>query len=182
MKRLALPFALFALAAIAPAGPAAAESKGPFIRIEVDGGRDGEHVNLRLPLAVVQIGLDMVESEVLPGGRIHLGHGDVQVSDIRKMWLALRAAGDTDLVEAEAKDGRVTVSQKDGRVLVRVTEKASAEPKIDIDVPASAVDALLSGDGESLNLKAALLELEAGRKGDFVRVQDGDSHVRIWIE
>jgi hypothetical protein len=43
------------------------------------------------------------------------------------------------------------------------------------------VDALLSGEGESLDLSAALAEVRKLR-GEIVRVKDEDSQVRIWID
>jgi hypothetical protein len=45
----------------------------------------------------------------------------------------------------------------------------------------SLVDAFLSGDGEYGNVEAAIGELRK-RRGDIVKVQDDDSHVRVWID
>ena len=43
------------------------------------------------------------------------------------------------------------------------------------------VDALLEGDGENLNIAAAVRQLR-GESGDIVRIEDGDKLVRIWID
>ena len=43
------------------------------------------------------------------------------------------------------------------------------------------VDALFSGEGQELNLKEAISELKSLR-GDIVRVDDGETKVRIWID
>ena len=48
-------------------------------------------------------------------------------------------------------------------------------------VPIAVVDALFSGDGESLNLEGAVEEL-ANLRGDIVRVDEEDTKVRIWID
>ncbi len=45
----------------------------------------------------------------------------------------------------------------------------------------SVVDALFSGEGQDLNLKDAISELKSLR-GDIVRVDDGGTNVRIWID
>jgi hypothetical protein len=50
-----------------------------------------------------------------------------------------------------------------------------------VEIPVSLVDALLSGEGEEANIEAAIVELKK-RRGDIVRVQDDDSHVRVWID
>ena len=52
---------------------------------------------------------------------------------------------------------------------------------VDIRVPVAAVDALLSGDGETLNVHAAVAQLGKLR-GDIVRVTGGEHQVRVWID
>jgi len=53
--------------------------------------------------------------------------------------------------------------------------------EVRVEVPVSLVDALLSGEGDEVNVQAAVAELQK-RRGDIVRVHDGDSNVRIWID
>ena len=48
-------------------------------------------------------------------------------------------------------------------------------------MPVSVVDALLSGEGEQVNVQAAVAELQK-RRGDIVRVQRAGRNVRIWID
>ena len=43
------------------------------------------------------------------------------------------------------------------------------------------VDALFSGEGDELNVKAAISQLQK-RRGDIVRVNDETSTVRVWID
>ena len=50
-----------------------------------------------------------------------------------------------------------------------------------VEVPVSLVDALLSGEGESANIQAAVAELQK-RRGDIVSVREEDSTVRVWID
>jgi hypothetical protein len=45
------------------------------------------------------------------------------------------------------------------------------------------VDALLSGEGEQINIRAALDEMiRSATDGEIVFIEDGDTTVRIWIE
>ena len=60
-------------------------------------------------------------------------------------------------------------------------DKGRGPETVRIEVPVSLVDALLSGEGEEANVEAAIGELKK-RRGDIVRVQDDDSHVRVWID
>ena len=50
-----------------------------------------------------------------------------------------------------------------------------------VEVPVEVIDALLSGEGNDLNVLAAVEKLD-GRRGDLVRVTDGGTKVRVWID
>jgi hypothetical protein len=65
-------------------------------------------------------------------------------------------------------------TDKDGK-------KLKGAEQVRVEVPVSLVDALLSGEEDEANIEAAILELRK-RRGDVVRVQDDDSHVRVWID
>jgi hypothetical protein len=49
-----------------------------------------------------------------------------------------------------------------------------------VEIPVDVVDALLSGPGDELDVRAALGQLQK-RRGDVVRVNDEHSTVRVWI-
>ena len=98
---------------------------------------------------------------------------------MRRIWTELKASGDVDLVTVEEKDETVKVARKGDLVLVRVERQGKEE--VNVEVPVSLVDALFASEGEELNVKAALLELQK-RRGDIVRVNDANSTVRIWID
>ena len=77
-------------------------------------------------------------------------------------------------------DETVRVAREDDWVRVRVEKTGEKSESVKVDIPIGVVDALLSGDGESFNLLAAINELE-GNTGDIVNVEDGDETVRVWI-
>jgi sRNA-binding protein len=128
----------------------------------------------------------------------------MKLADFRRMWKQLAAVGDAEFVTVESEDENVRVQRKGDLVLVYVDHKAGAKkaqaesekPKAEaekpapkphgaeevrVEVPVSLVDALLSGEGDEVNLQAAVAELQK-RRGDIVRVHDADSNVRIWID
>ena len=55
------------------------------------------------------------------------------------------------------------------------------DKQVRIEVPVTLVDALLSGEGDRLDLQAALAELTEER-GDIITVRDGETRVRVWID
>jgi hypothetical protein len=164
-------------------GAGAAEPSWLHVQV-VEGKPDGAKVNVNLPLSLVDVALEAVQDKDLRGGRIRLGRGreDLDLGRLRRMWVELKKAGDTEFVSVEEKDESVRVERKGERVFVRVTDKRSGRDKVRVDVPTSVVDALFSGEGDELNLRAAIAELTRTTNGEFIHVDDGDAKVRIWID
>ena len=53
--------------------------------------------------------------------------------------------------------------------------------EVQVRVPVSVVDALLSGSGETLDVRAAIQEL-ASLRGEMVQVDHPDGRIRVWID
>jgi hypothetical protein len=157
----------------------------PWVHVEVDeGGDDNTHVRVNLPLSVVQVALEAAPEKILENGQIHLHNmdHDLDIEDIRKIWTELREAGDAEFVSIEGDDETVRVRREGDFIRIDVDErKEGASQQIHIEVPVAVVDALFSGEGESLNLGGALDALSTQR-GDIVRVDDGETKVRVWID
>lgn len=187
MKKAHLFLAAAAVALLAPAAVLAekkAETQnGPFIHVEVReaGGEEGS-VNINLPLALAQVALATMEENVDLKAKAQLGHGDLKVSELRRMWQAMRDAGDTEFVTVQEEGETVRIYREGETVFVKVNA-GDAKDKVRIQVPVGVMDALLSGEGEELDLAAAVDKLGALGKGELVRIEEeeGDS-VRIWID
>jgi hypothetical protein len=167
---------------LAGATPAAAQAK-PWLHVQVEEAK-GAKVHVNVPLSLVEVALKAAPEPIFDDDHIRLGpHGKkLRVSEARKMWQELRAAGDTDFVTVRDgdRDETVTVALKGELVQVRV-EGGPRSERVMVDVPAALVDALLSGEGEELNLSGAIRELSK-RRGDIVRVEDENDRVRVWID
>src|SRR5262249_55431386 len=98
----------------------------------------------------------------------------------RRAWNELKKTGDTEFATVEDEDQKVRVARAGDLVLVHV-EKPSGREAVRVEVPVDVVDALLSGEGNDLNVRAAFAKLQ-GRRGDIVSVHDDDATVRIWID
>lgn len=180
MKRILIGAGLLALCA-APGARLLAQAPSPWLHVRVEEPAKGSRVHVNLPLNVVEVALKAAPDALVSHGRINLGrngHG-LSLTDLRRVWNELKSAGDTDLVTVEEKGENVRVGRKGGLVEVRVERKGKEEVKVEI--PVEVVDALLSGEGEELNVKAALAQLQT-RRGDIVRVNDENSTVRVWID
>ena len=176
------PVLLVALA-LAVAMPLFAQT--PWIHITVDEtGEDGTRVNVNLPLSVVQIALAAAPEKIISHGKLHLRHvnKDLDIESLRKMWAELREAGDAEFVTIEEEDQTIRVRREGDFIRIDIDGGADGDPEqVHVAIPVTVVDALFSGDGETLNIEDALSELSKER-GDIVHVDDGETKVRIWID
>ena len=161
------------------------QAQTPWIHVEVEENEaDASQVKVNLPLSVVQIALEAAPDKILDNGRIHLHDldDDLDVEDLRRMWKELRTAPDSELVSVVGKGNgdRVSVRRQGDQILVEVDEREKSDT-VRVQVPVTMVDALFSGEGQELNLKGAIEELKTLR-GEIVRVDDGETKVRIWID
>ena len=165
-------------------------SGSAWLHVRVDetrGGKSGKgsKVRVNVPLAVVEAALEAAPQKFVEKGRIKIDMGkddhDLSLEEMRRIWKELKDAGDTELVSVEEEDDHVTVARKGDVVQVRVTNTKDDQEQVHVDVPVNLVDAVLSGDSESVDVKAVIRELRS-RRGDIVRVTDKDSAVRIWID
>jgi hypothetical protein len=182
MRRLGI--GILAVAGAAGLGqiPAAAQPSATtaWLHVRVEETR-GSKVNVNLPLPVVEAALKAAPDSIISDDKIHLGlkNKSLKITDLRKMWLELKKSGDVDLVTVEDADEHVNVAKKGELLLVHV--KKGGKDQVQVEIPAEVVDALFDAEGDNLNVRAALLKLQA-RRGDIVRVNDNDNTVRVWID
>ncbi len=170
------------------AGVVTAQEQAPWLHVRVvEHGEDGARVSVNLPVSLVQVFADIAEEELekeLSGHGSHIdldmeGH-EIRIADVRRAWEELRNAGDAEFVEIQEDDEYVKISRAGDTILITFEEDGDGNGRV--EVPVSVVDALLSGDGERLNIRAAIDEMIATSAGEIVFVEDGDTTVRIWIE
>jgi hypothetical protein len=161
--------------------PLRAQGPSPWLHVRVEETK-GSKVSVNLPLSVIEVALKAAPEKMIGDDKFRLGlkGKDLKISDFRKIWEELKKTPDVDLVTAEERDEKVTVAKKGDLVLIRV-EKASGHEEVHIEVPSAVVDALFEGDGDNLNVRGALAQLQL-RRGDIVRVNDKDNTVRVWID
>lgn len=142
---------------------------------------DGQHVDVTMPFGVAQAALAMTPAaSAIQGGVVRIDDKELKVSDLRQMWLALRKSGDGDLVNVVDGSDKIRVFTRGGRLHVSVAE--NGRDKVRAHVPVAVIDALLSGDGDELDVAAAFARLADCEAGEIVRVDDGASHVRVSLE
>ena len=171
------PIAIVALA-IALTAPAAASDMWIHVRVEEDGGAK---VSVNLPLSFVESILDSSMVHGLDMDEIVIDDLELSMAELREMWNTLQNSPDMTFVTVKDHDENVQVSKREGYLLVQVSEDDD-DTRVDAKIPANVVDALLSGNGNELNISAALGALADHGEGELVTVNDRNDFVRVWID
>jgi hypothetical protein len=151
-----------------------------WIHVRVIEHDDGTKVSVNLPLAFAQVALEVAPHDFMKKGHLKLQEKDLSVADLRRLWTQLKASGDSEFVTVEERDKTVRLTRAGDYLRVDVRDP-SEKQTVQVRMPVNVVDALLSGDGETMNISAAIAQLK-GQHGEIVTVEGSDSNVRIWID
>lgn len=181
--------------------PVLCHAEGLWIHIKVDSrGEDGERVRVNIPIELARSMMPIVEAHGFDGNdlRINAHGGDISKEDLRSMVAALREAPEGEYVTVDSKDEKVRIARKGNLFLIDVEDRSGydtsdvddastetaggAVERVKIRLRTEVLDALLSGEGDKLNIEAAIVALKEQTEGDIVSVEDGEETVRIWVD
>jgi hypothetical protein len=151
-----------------------------WLHIHVDDNRKEEKVRINIPLSLMETMLPLIEEEAIKEGKVELNNHDVKISELKKMWAAFKDEGDAEFVTVEKKDENVRVFTS-GKFLM-VQSYKTTEGKVNIRIPLAAVDAMLSGSGNELNLAAGVKALKDSGIRELITVEADNSKVLVWID
>ena len=167
------------------AASAQEEVPQPWLHVQITAEEDGaENVSVNLPLSAAEPLLALVPHRILSDGQLSLAGREVpiNVGAMRDLWRALTEVGDTEFVTVERENETVRIARAGDQITVQVEERdAEGSETVDVQLPVVVVDALLSGDDDTLNVRAAVERLGELR-GDIVRVAEDERRIRIWID
>ena len=171
---------LGALALICLSGlgsPANAAEAEHWLHVRVLDGEDKIAVNL--PIELVAAVLDAAESEHYRHGRLVVEDQEFDHELVTAILAAATKSKDGEFVRIEEADGgRVRIHKEKDTLFVDIDDD---DENVRVALPMAVVRAMLDGDSETLNVKAALEEL-GKRGGALVTVNDGESTVRVWVD
>lgn len=175
--------ATLVLAVVAIVG-AQGEPPEKWLHVRVDStDAKGEMVRVNLPLSVAEKVLPAIKAHKLEGGKIKLNEIRIHDVDLRAVLEAVRSSADGEFVTVESKKENVRVSKKGGYLLVQVREeKTDHTETVDIKLPLSVVDAMLSGGPDEIDVLAGIRALRAHGDAELITVKEKNQTVRIWID
>ncbi len=146
-------------------------------------GEDGDRVRINLPLNLVESILPLIEEEGFSGGCVSIDSDHLSAEDLREIWSSVREAEGGEYIRVEGVDEDVSVKREGDYLTVEVREdEDGSTTDVSIRIHLSIVDALLSGEGEKLDILAAIKALGENARGDLVVVNEEDESVRIWVD
>ncbi len=171
-------FAL-ALLALTFTGAAAADQ---WIHLKVENQQDEELVTVNLPFSMLHAAVAMIPEEVKAEGEIAIDDLDMDWNELMTLWNEIKNAPEATFVTVETRNENVVVKKEGEFLLVETSERSEDGADVDVKVPLTVVDALLSGPEGTFDFAAAIEALAAYGPGELVTVHDGDDTVRVWID
>ncbi len=140
-----------------------------------EGGPDGMHIIVPVPLSLARLALNFAPAEAkyvqVPEIAEYLPYAERIVEELRK-------APDGVLVSVEERDASVLVEKVGETLEIHVDD---GDAMVDVTVPLAAVlDVLRAYDGEGFDTRD-LIRAIGRAHGNVVHVRDGDDEVKIWV-
>ncbi len=145
-------------------------------------GGDNANVSINLPISIVEAMMPLIPEEAMRDGRIVIEDSEFDATKLRDLWNAIQDSPDATYVTVQNEGETIRVF-KDGNFLrARTSNNTADATQISAQIPLSVIDALLSGDGNELDVRAALQALVDFGEGELVTVNDQEANVRVWID
>jgi len=206
---LILAAALFVAPVAMRAQSASGGDRWLHVRV-VSADSKGESVCVNVPLELAEKVLPAINKNQLHGGKVTIEKFVGNDVDFRAVLDAVRGSKDGEFVTVNGKDGQdVRVAKQGGFLLVHVTDNSghlghhhhvkdgdekksednagkgsatSSVTHVEVKIPLSVVDALLSAGKDELDLVAGLRALSAQGDTELVSVKDEENTVRVWVD
>lgn len=180
MNARALLFAALAVPLLRGGVPAASPNvETAWVHVRIDEPVKQSRIRLNLPMPAVEAALKAAPDSIALDGGTPISP-EMNLDRFRRRWKELETTGNAEIVSVEEGEALESISKKWGRLLIHLQNDKESKT-VDVAVPETVVDALFSGAGQELNIRAAVAHLRTMR-GDLVRVHDRSSTLRIWID
>ena len=171
---------MLVLSAAIYASICAAQGANFWLHVRVQTPEKDEAVKVNVPLNLLQTVLPAIHDEDIEQGRLKFDSEEITVPEMRAIWETIKSQGSYELASIVSGADRVRIALEGDELFVRSLE--GSETEVLVSVPVSVVDAVLSGEGDKLDLQAGIEALQQVGARDLVTVNDGNSTVRVWID
>ncbi len=177
---------LLSVVLLAAATTAMAAQADQWIHVRVvSADSKGETVSVNVPMSFAEKVIPTICADKFHGGKVRI-NGHMNDVDLRALFEAIRTTPDNEFVTVKSRDEDVRVAKSGGNLLIHVQEKHADKhtlgDKVEVKVPITVVQALLSGNKDELDIAAGLRALSALGAVELVNVNDNSETVRIWTD
>jgi hypothetical protein len=166
---------LLAILSVPAALVAGVASLGIVVVDVREGGPDGTHIVVPVPLVLAQAALAFVPEEKV---RVKLDRAEKYLPLAREMVEALAQGPDGELVRVEEPGEEVVITKKGDTLHVRVQDK---NDDVTVNVPLSLAMAAVPDAHGRIRMADLAGALGSTRFTDLVDVQSGNDHVKVSV-
>ena len=166
----------------------AANAPERYLHVRVDGGSDGEKVNVNVPLALAEQVLPAINHGQLHSGKVKVDLGKINTGDVdvKAILQAVRNSPDNEFVTVQQAEQDVRVAKSGDNIVVHVRSKEGKDKeseKVDVTVPLSIVEAVLKNNADNeIDLNAVLHALENTGDNFVINVKSAEQNVHVWVD
>jgi len=156
-----------------------------WLHVKVHDAREDSHVSVNLPLSMVEKSTALIPNDARHSGRVRIADKDMNVVDLRRLWDEVKNRPDATYVTVDEKDGKVRVAKRGDYLQILAHDQKDHKGEredVEIKIPLEVVSALLSGQGNEMNVGAAVQALARRGEGELVTVNGDHETVRIWVD
>jgi hypothetical protein len=153
-----------------------------FLHVDVQELEDGAHIQVNLPVALVEKGIGLMPRPFEIEGRITVGDWRLSRSDLERLHAAVRELEPRAETTLRIGGRKVDATLDRDQVVVDARARHWWDEEIHLSIPFVVLEAFLAGPSEGLDLVAGLHAL-AQREGTIV-IEDDDalSRARVWVD
>jgi hypothetical protein len=183
MRSKTMAMAALAVGTLTLAAAAAARepARDLWLHINVHEAAGGR-VHVNLPIAVVEKAAALLPDDAHRSGRLRMGDHEMSAAQLRDLWRTVKDGPDATYVTVDEKDSKVRVAKSGRYLLIRADDAAPKRSQVDVRIPVSVIEALLSRNDDQLDVGAAIQALARQGEGELVTVDDDHDTVRIWVD
>lgn len=174
--RILLPALCIALLA----APVAAADLFFHLRVdERDGGTT--RVRINVPVSLLEAALPLIpERHEIHGSHIEVNGREFHAAELREALAAVRKSAENTPVTVALDDENAVFYRKADVVFIDVTH-SDGERGV-IRMPFDLAEALVAGDGNEVDVRAAARVLIRRGEGELMTVMTDDAAVRMWVD
>jgi hypothetical protein len=155
-----------------------------WLHIRVHDAKEDSHVNVNLPLSMVEKTAALIPSDARNSGKIRINDKNMDAAELRQLWEEVRTRPDATYVTVDEKDSKVRIAKRGDYLHIVAQDRKGhkGNENVEVKIPIEVVSALLSGKNDELNIGAAVQALARRGEGELVTVTGDDETVRIWVD